>query len=268
MGENYHYLHYLAYNYHLFMNTIIDRIQQVAINEGITLTSLERIIGASKGVLSRAFANKSDIQSKWVQAIAENYPLYNAEWLITGKGVMLKTEQKPGPKPYDTESPTETTLSEPGPEMSVYRLKTDYFGVDKQNIPLYDIQAAAGLNLIFGNQNTQIPIDYISIPNAPKCDAAIFVRGDSMYPVLKAGDIICYKTILEPQNIRFGEMYLLCIEDESDTYLTVKYLQRSDRADYVKLVSENRHHAEKEEHISHIKALAIIKLSIRYNTIS
>ncbi|RQO31911.1 hypothetical protein DBR32_03650 [Taibaiella sp. KBW10] len=51
---------------------------------------MEQLIGASKGVLSRALAKDTDIQSKWIIKIVENYPHYNAEWLLTGKGEMLK----------------------------------------------------------------------------------------------------------------------------------------------------------------------------------
>jgi phage repressor protein C with HTH and peptisase S24 domain len=136
-------------------------------------------------------------------------------------------------------------------------------------IPLYELEASAGLNTLFAHQNTQIPLDYISVPNAPKCDGALYIRGDSMYPVLKAGDIVCFKIIKEFQDVRPGEMYVLDIEDNSDRYLTVKYIQRSDISDeYFKLVSQNTNHQSKEEHKSHIKALAIVKVSIRYNTIS
>jgi hypothetical protein len=74
------------------MESILDRIKKIAINEGITITSLENKIGASKGVLSRAIANGTDIQCKWIQIIVENYPQYSTEWLITGKGSMLKSK--------------------------------------------------------------------------------------------------------------------------------------------------------------------------------
>ncbi len=73
------------------MNDILYRIQQIAKNEGIKITVLERVIGASKGVLSRAINNGTDIQSKWLQRIVENYPKYSEGWLLTGKGEMLKT---------------------------------------------------------------------------------------------------------------------------------------------------------------------------------
>jgi hypothetical protein len=77
--------------------TIAERIYIIAENEGITITGLERNIGASKGVLSRAIKNKTDIQSKWLAIIVENYPQYNAAWLLTGKGDMLLGESTSEP---------------------------------------------------------------------------------------------------------------------------------------------------------------------------
>lgn len=74
------------------MSKILKHIQHLSENENITITKLEQKIGASKGVLSRAIAKNTDIQSKWILKIVENYPQYNAEWLLTGKEPMLKNE--------------------------------------------------------------------------------------------------------------------------------------------------------------------------------
>lgn len=74
------------------MGTILSRIQEIASAEGITIGALERQIGASKGVLSRAINNGTDIQSKWVQTIVENYPRYSPRWLMTGRGEMIADE--------------------------------------------------------------------------------------------------------------------------------------------------------------------------------
>jgi len=72
------------------MENILYRVRLLSDNEGIKMTSLERIIGASKGVLTRANNNNTDIQLKWLQKIVENYPQYDANWLLTGRGEMLK----------------------------------------------------------------------------------------------------------------------------------------------------------------------------------
>ncbi|MHC0442008.1 hypothetical protein [Flavobacterium sp. 3-210] len=72
------------------MSGILDNIKCLADNEGIGITKLEEKIGASKGVLSRAIAKKSDIQAKWILKIVEIYPQYSCEWLIRNEGPMLR----------------------------------------------------------------------------------------------------------------------------------------------------------------------------------
>lgn len=80
------------------MCKILPRIKQLAVAEGITIGALERQIGASKGVLSRAISNGTDIQAKWLVAIVENYPQYSAQWLLTGDGEMSHENQYTAPK--------------------------------------------------------------------------------------------------------------------------------------------------------------------------
>ena len=48
---------------------------------------------------------------------------------------------------------------------------------------------------------------------------------------------------------------------------TVKYIQKSEREGWVKLVSQNPHHADKEIAMSRIRAIALVKASIRMNSI-
>ena len=59
------------------MTTLLERIAHLASMEGITIGALEKTIGASKGVLSRAFQKGTDIQAKWLEKIVENYPQYS-----------------------------------------------------------------------------------------------------------------------------------------------------------------------------------------------
>lgn len=72
------------------MGRILTVFSTIAKNESISISALEKSIGASKGVLSRALKNGTDIQVKWLIALVENYPDYNAEWILTGKGSMLR----------------------------------------------------------------------------------------------------------------------------------------------------------------------------------
>ncbi len=181
--------------------------------------------------------------------MADKYPQFNTEWLLTGEGEMLKNEAR---------------QLEPNQTFSLY---TDS-AVDSQEIPLYDLAASAGLQSLFFDSAHQIPIDTIKIPNVPRCDGAVYVTGDSMYPLLKAGDIILYKQVSDVRNFIFwGEIYLISFDYDDDEFISVKFVQKSEIKDHIKLVSHNSHHDPVDIHLSCIRAMALVKASIRFNTI-
>ena len=80
-------------------------------------------------------------------------------------------------------------------------------------------------------------------------------------------DIVLYKQLQDINNIFWGDMYLLSIDIDGEEYITVKYIQKSEREGHVKLVSQNPHHADKEIEIERIRAIALVKASIRMNSI-
>ena len=141
--------------------------------------------------------------------------------------------------------------------------KSSYLPMFVDSIP----KASANLKSLLVNKDQNI-LGKISIPNIPKCDGAVYVKGDSMYPLLKSGDIIAYKEVpVEIQHIFYGEMYLVSIDIEGEEYLTVKYINQSERGcEWIKLVSYNQHHQPKDFPLSSVRALALVKLSIRMNT--
>jgi transcriptional regulator with XRE-family HTH domain len=95
--------------------------------------------------------------------------------------------------------------------------------VDMQQVPLYNISASAGLVGLYNN--TENIIDYIYIPNLPKCDGAVYVTGDSMYPLLKSGDIVAFQHTNDITNgIFFGEMYLISFFIGNQDFTTVKFI--------------------------------------------
>lgn len=140
--------------------------------------------------------------------------------------------------------------------------------IPEQMVPVFNLEATMGLvPLLNGNGiDEEKIIDYISIPTLPKCDGAIYASGDSMYPLLKSGDMIAYKRIeIDRTNIFFGEMYVLAIKiDESETMKTIKFVHPSDLGeDYIKIVSHNQHHAPKDVHLNQIAAMGLVRASIR-----
>ena len=226
---------------------IKERLLYFAKNQSIGIENFLDTIGMTYGSF-KGKAKEGSLNSNAIAEIYTKYPSINIDWLLTGNGSMLKS---------DTASA--------GP---VFRLKTDN-NLQNQSVPLYDIQASASVVALFRDSSTEIPVDHITIPNLPKCDGAIYVSGDSMYPLLKSGDIIMYKKVAnEIDNMFWGEMYLVSlINNDGDEFVMVKWLHKSELGlDYVKLVSENRHHQPKDFHIKNIKGLALIKASVRVNS--
>lgn len=172
----------------------------------------------------------------------------DGNWLLTGKGNKLRISN--------------------GDYIQKFELITDDKFVEDQRIPLYNLEATAGLVELFQSHSDTKPIDTIHIPNLPKCDGAVFVTGDSMYPLLKSGDIVAYKQIHDIKNgIFWGEMYLVSINVDSEEYISVKYVQKSDKGeDYIKLVSQNQHHQPKDVLLKNIRAMALVKASVRINS--
>ena len=225
---------------------------------------IERLVKEFGGGKNTVFADKIVVSEGnirgYIKGIMPKYDVLekivtsldvNPDWLLTGRGNMEKEpdQQQAGIQVQEK-----------------FPLKTDNL-VDLQRIPLYNLEATAGLVSLF-NDVDAIPISYISLPDLPACDGAVYVRGDSMYPLLKSGDIVLYKQVHDMQyGIFWGEMYLISANVDGDEFVTIKYIHKSERENCVKLVSHNQHHEPKDIPISMIRALALVKASVRYNTI-
>lgn len=201
------------------MGTILSRIQEIASNEGITIGALERIIGASKGVLSRAINNGTDIQSKWLQVVVENYPQYSADWLLSGKGNMLKSPSSPS-------TPIDERSTEPAhhvPEGS------------QEGIPLLPISAMAGA---FTDDISVMEYEcerYV-IPAFKGADFLMQVSGDSMQPTYYSGDLVaCQRIPLNDLFFQWNKTYVL------DTLQgpLIKRIRRGSDEQHVLIVSDN-----------------------------
>ena len=220
-----------------------DRIKLIRKALGMTQEQLAQHLGIGKAALSMIETGRAGVSARNRHILVQELNV-NPEWLDGGKGQMFNAE----------------------PDLTAYRHRTDN-SLPLQSVPLYSIEGTAGLVPLFTDSARMKPLNYIHIPNLPKCDGAIYVAGDSMYPLLKSGDIVLYKQLGSIDDIFWGDMYLLSLDLDGEEYITVKYIQKAERDDYVKLVSQNPHHADKEIAKSRIRALALVKASIRMNSI-
>ena len=170
-------------------------------------------------------------------------------WLLLGKGVPQRQQRF-----------CESELARGEVEI-IHNPKTPE-AKDDRSVVLYDITAAANLKTLFTNKQ-QYALGKILIPNISACDGAVYVNGDSMYPILKSGDIIGYKEISSFENVIYGEIYLVSFMIDGDEYLAVKYANRSEKEGCIKLVSYNTHHEPMDIPLTAINAMAIVKFSVR-----
>lgn len=196
--------------------------------------------------------------SNWIARNSIDYPLvlgklkevdYN--WLLTGKG-----------SPAHRAKSCNSELVQGEVEI-LHNPKTAEC-MDDRSVTLYDISAAANLKTLLADR-PQYALGKIQIPNIPVCDGAVYVSGDSMYPILKSGDIVGFKSISNFSDVIYGEMYLVSFERSGDEYLAVKYVNRSEEAGCIKLVSYNAHHDPMDLPLQAVNAMAIVKFSIRKN---
>ena len=224
-------------------------------------------------------------------AMSEYSEILNMDWVLTGRGEILlsKTPEKPYkenvgkfvgenvgfPKLRKSHTNPEYPTGEESFEKNVadvvvdkvFKLRTDRL-IDRQQIPIYDMEAVAGLVPLFEDQYRQSIVEVMETTLIPKCDGGLRIVGDSMYPLLKSGDIVFYKQVHDiMHSIIWGEMYLISFDIDGDEYVSVKYLQKSDTPDHIVLVSYNEHHKPMEIHINRIRALAFIKASLRLNSL-
>ncbi len=228
------------------MNTINERFNLILKEKHAgNVSEFARKSGIPQPTLNNIVGNRLSKPSfDSIEKLINSDETINPEWIITGKGQMIKEQDmlRVNHPPYQ-EALNENIV-----------------------IPLYNIEAAAKLNIIMEKCEENV-VGYLSLPNMPAVDGAVTVRGDSMYPIIKSGDIVVFKWVSSLEYITFGEMYLVSYTWDNDTHITVKYVKRSQIPDHLTLVSYNTYYEPMDISFSCINSIALVKVSIRYNTI-
>ena len=224
--------------------TIQAIIHLLETTPGLTKTAMAESFGISPSKFTEILKERMNAGTEIMSGLSIYYGV-SADWILTGKGEMMCSHRI---------NPTHS-----------FALKSDR-PIDQQEVPLYDYNATAGLVAIFNDHSIE-PADFLKIPNLPPVDGAIYVRGESMSPLLKSGDIVMYrKKELSLESILWGEIYLLSFMSDGDSYTAVKYVQKSDKADSLRLVSFNPSFAPMDIPLSSVTALALVKASLTFHT--
>ena len=80
-----------------------ERIRQIIEYYNISIRQFEQKISVSDGLIHKALARKSGLKSDTLAKILDIFPQINPDWLLLGKGEMLRVSSP--------ETPCDTTLS-------------------------------------------------------------------------------------------------------------------------------------------------------------
>ena len=173
------------------MCKILSRLKEVSDAEGISISTIEKEIGASRGVISKAIAKGTDIQSKWLTLICEKYPQISAVWLLTGKGQMLTST---------------TSATHPQIDNSTIPLRK----LSQETRPRIPFDAAAGsLSVTLGSLREEDCERMPIIPTFPRYDFTIVARGESMEPQYRSGDELACALVHDSSFIQWGRAHVL-----------------------------------------------------------
>lgn len=198
-------------------NDVVSRIRELMSYYSINSLTLSKELGyKSSEKISRLFRDGGAKPSYDIIYDISNKFEINTDWLITGRGSMLKNEP--------------LTLADEQ-EMR----KGEILPTKKKLIPFYDdVSTIGGLNDHVANTDSNSPTEWIDAGDwFPEATAAIRHYGDSMveYP---SGSILALKRVNNPQLIMNGRNYVV----ETSEYRVTKQLQ--DDGDHFMAYSTNR----------------------------
>lgn len=193
------------------------------------------VTGIKKGMFDPKDIDRA-IGSDKLSNILEFYQDLNAEWLIMGKGEMIKTAYK-------------SELNEPA--IAYIDSKKDFA------IPFVSINAIAG----FGNANFSIGErdvkDYYVVPKFKdrKIDFMIEVSGSSMYPKYNSGDVVACRIIRESQFIQWNKVHVIATKEQG---ILIKRLKKSQEPNCLLAISDNKDYEPFDIPESEIEGIAIV----------
>ena len=129
--------------------------------------------------------------------------------------------------------------------------------------PVYDVDATAGMssgrNELFASENI---VGWVNLPNVSRDCHIVRVSGDSMAPVIMDGDFIAVREMNNPDQIYWGQIYLVQLDD----FRLVKYVRRHSDPNMVVLRSENPNYDDMDIRRADIHGMLLVQHVLHLNT--
>lgn len=213
------------------MTNIKDRVLLISENKGVTKNNFFKELGLSYANF-KGIQKKSALNSDAIDKILSKYNDVSVEWLVTGKGSMLKNSK---------------LLNEP---------ELDYKITKNDGVPFYDVDFIAGELETFDNQSIT-PEYYMDIPEFKGC-TAFRAYSDSMEKTIKSGSIL-FGTKIENwfEHLEYGQIYGI-VSNDGRRYLKYIRKYRENPTEYYTLRSENQNYDDFEIPRKNIRSIWLV----------
>ncbi|MDO5607608.1 MAG: hypothetical protein Q4G08_04035 [Capnocytophaga sp.] len=180
----------------------INRIKQYIDNQGYNNSSFEKEIGLSNGYIATQLKRNADLGEGVLNKMLDYCLELNPEWLLTGKGEMLKSN-------------IPVTIHE-------------YNGrIPRGAKPFYNLPVSAGRSLseIVG---TTAPEGFIfNLPGMAQTENILPVIGYSMYPEVKENAVIGVRVMDRWETLNTTKKYLIITREDR----MIKYIEHDEHDD-------------------------------------
>lgn len=210
--------------------SIVLRLKEYIDYKKINIATFEKSVGISNASFGKPAKTGGSIGTDKLEKILSVYTDISPEWLLTGKGAMLKREEIP---------------SVPiGDKVTIYDSPTT------KGLPYYDVDIAAGFDEFIDNPSF-LPTYYIDFKPYNHASFWCNVTGRSMEPVIHHGDIVALKEC-RLEEVLYGEIYAVIMDDVR----TIKIVRKGSSPDKIKLVPINTEEFDEQEFL--IKNLRVL----------
>lgn len=208
------------------------------------------ILGVSPQTIS-AWVARSTFDSELIYTKCSDI---SADWLLTGKGPMLKNEISASASPLHLipTIPIDDISDEPE---AIPFAEAARSGLHP--IPLVTQKAAAG----FGNGDFSIEEsdvkEYYVIPKFKYChvDFMIEVSGLSMYPHFNPGDVIACSILRNSQFLQWNKCHVIATREQG---ILVKRLMPGEDKKHLRAISDNKEYPPFEIPVDEITGIAVV----------
>lgn len=240
--------------------------------KGILEALIAHYTGGNKSQFAKMLGVKPQTINTWdsrstfdIELIYSKCEHISADWLLTGKGPMLKTSTSSAheaPCPDEKERKTEKNeekqrRSEKNREYSSRIHKLPEGSIE--GIPLIPASAMAGA-FTSDISIMEYECEHYIIPDFKGADFLIRVKGDSMQPTYYSGDLVaCQKIPMNDVFFQWNKTYVL---DTNQGAIIKRVLPGKDD-DHIRIVSDNTKYPPFELEKSYLHAIALVRGIIR-----